>query len=96
MTTLNLPYGGDDSSPLGLSAWERLLLSADVRESVCPSLVQGGTQKGDAIRSWVLANYAKRYVPEHILEVLGLRKQLVHRWHKEERQGAFSITAGST
>ncbi len=96
MTTLNLPDGGDDSSRLGLSAWERLLLSADVREGVCALLVEGGTRKGDTIRSWVLANYAKRYVPEHILEVLGLRKRLVHRWHKEERQSAFSIAAGST
>jgi hypothetical protein len=96
MRTLNLPYCGDDSSPLGLSAWERLLLSADVRESVCASLVEGGTRKGDAIRSWVLANYATRYVPEQILEVLGLRKRLVLRWHREERQSAFSITAGST
>lgn len=93
MTTLNLPYGGDDSSPLGLSAWERLLLSADVRESGCASLVEGGTRKGDAIRSWVLANYATRYVPENILEVLGLRKQLALRWNSEDRQIAFFITA---
>jgi hypothetical protein len=96
MRTLNLPCGGDDSSRLGLSAWERLLLSADVRESVCASLVEGGTRTGDTIRSWVLANYATRYVPEQILEVLGLRKRLVLRWHREERQSAFSITAGST
>lgn len=94
MATFNLPYDGSDRSPLGLSAWERFIRSAGVSESGCASLVVDGTRKGDAIRSWVLANYATKYVPEHILELLGLRGQLVLRWHREERQGGFSITTG--
>ena len=56
MATFNLPYDGSDGSPLGLSAWERFLLSAGVPESGCASLVTGGTRKGNDIRSWVLAN----------------------------------------
>lgn len=93
MATLNRPYDSSNDFPLGLSAWERLLLNARVSESGCASLVEGGMRKGDAIRSWVLANYATKYVPENILEVLGLRKQLALRWHREDRQIAFCITA---
>ena len=92
MATFNLPYDGSDGSPFGLSAWERFLLSVGIPESGCAPLVAGGTQKGRAIRSWVLANYATRYVPEHILEVLGLRTQLALRWHREQRESAVSIT----
>jgi len=94
MTAFNLRYDGSDASASALSAWEQLLLSAGVSESGCASLVAGDTQKGNAIRSWVLANYARRYVPEQILEALGLGKQVLIRWPKEERQSAFSIATG--
>jgi hypothetical protein len=89
MATFNLPFDAGDGAPLGLSAWERFLLDAGIPESGCASLVAGCTREGNAIRSWVLANHITRYVPEHILEVLQLRKQLVPRWHREERQEHF-------
>ena len=94
MATFNLPYDGSDASSFGLSAWERFIRSAGVSESGCASLVAGGTRKGNAVRSWVLANYTTSYVPQNILEVLGLRRQLVLRWDREERESAFSMTTG--
>jgi hypothetical protein len=94
MATFHLPYDCSGGSQFAQSGWETLLLSAGVPESACASLVAGGTRKGDAIRSWVLANYATKYVPENILELLGLRGQLVLRWHREERQSGFSVTTG--
>lgn len=94
MATYNLSYDGIDGSHLRLSAWERFLLTAGVPEKSCASLVAGDTRKGKTIRSWVLANYARRYVPEDILDVLGLRKQLVLRWQREEQDGASSAATG--
>jgi hypothetical protein len=93
MSTFNLPYDGSDASTSWLSAWERFLLSAGVPEHRCASLVADGRQEGNAIRSWVLENYARRYVPEHILEVLGLTGKLALRWQREERRGEFPDTA---
>lgn len=90
MATYNLSYDGIEASQLSLSAWERFLASAGVPENSCASLVAGRTGKGKAIRSWVLANYAKRYVPEEILDLLGLQKQLVLRWQREEQEAARS------
>lgn len=90
MATYNLSYAGFETSQLRLSAWERFLVSAGVPEKSCASLVTGRTGKGKAIRSWVFANYARKYVPEDILDLLGLRKELVLRWHREEQEGAPS------
>ena len=93
MATYNLSYDGNGSYPTEPSSWEKFLLSAGVPESGCASLVASGTQKGNAVRSWVLANYASRYVPEQVLQVLGLHSQLALIWHREDRQSALSITA---
>jgi hypothetical protein len=70
--------------PTGPSAWERFLLGAGVQENTCSKVLSGRTRKGREIRSWVRQHYSKNYVPEHILEALGLRKQLVLRWQREE------------
>jgi hypothetical protein len=78
---LNFKRSGTPSGP---SAWESFLLGAGVAENACSQLLSGRTRKGREIRSWVHEHYAKNYVPEHILEVLGLRKQLVLRWQGEE------------
>jgi hypothetical protein len=94
MATFNLSYDSVDGSAVRISAWERFLLTSGVPENKCASIVAGRSRKGEAIRSWVLANYARRYVPENVLDALGLRKQLVLRWQKEERESAFSITTG--
>lgn len=96
MATYNLSYDGNGGSPTELSAWEKFLLGAGVPESGCASLVASGAQKGAAVRSWVLANYANRYVPEQVLQVLHLHRQLALTWHREDRQSALSITARET
>ena len=66
------------------SAWELFLNTAGLNERSCVSLLQGRSRKGRAIRTWVLKHYAKSYVPEDILEVLGLRGQLRLRWQGDE------------
>ena len=94
MATYNPSYDGIDGSQLRLSAWERFLVGAGVPEKSCASLVAGRTRKGKAIRSWVLENYARRYVPEEILDLLGLQKQLAVRWQREEKEAAPSAVIG--
>lgn len=66
------------------SAWETFLLSTGLNETHCVSLLKGRSRKGRAIRTWVLKHYAKKYVPEDILEMLGLRGQLRLRWQGDE------------
>lgn len=92
MATFNLSYGVSDGSSFAPSAWEKFIGSAGFSESICASLVAGGTREGSAIRSWVLANYTRRYVPEHILDALGLRRHLALKRHAEERESPFSLT----
>jgi hypothetical protein len=94
MSTFNLSYGARDDGASGRSAWEQFLLSAGVPESSCSSLVASGTRRGRAIRSWVQENYARRYVPEDILQILGLRKQLMLRWQGDERQSVLYVSRG--
>ena len=94
MSTFNLSYDARNGTVPGPSAWETFLISAGVSESSCASLVAGGTRKGCAIRSWVRENYTRRYVPEAILETLGLRKQLLDRWQEEERQRVLYVSRG--
>lgn len=76
LSTFNLSYDARENTTSRPSAWEQFLLSAGVPEGSCASLVAGSTGKGSAIRSWVQENYTRRYVPEDILEALGLHKQL--------------------
>jgi hypothetical protein len=72
------------------------LRSAGVAKSGCALVVVVSTHTGNAIRSSVLANYATSYGPEQILEVPGLRRQLVLRWQREEQESALSITTGKS
>ena len=73
-----------DSIVSGPSAWDLFLLGAGLNESSCSSLLAGRSHKGREIRSWVREHYATRYVPEEILEALGLRRQLRVRWQGDE------------
>jgi hypothetical protein len=84
MSTFGLSYHVRNNATSARSAWERFLHSSGLPESGCASLVVGGTRQGSAIRSWVRQNYASKYVPEHILEAIGLRKQLALRWQEED------------
>jgi hypothetical protein len=82
MSKFDLPFKRSDDIPTEATAWERFLLGAGVPESNCASLLTGCTRRGSAIR--VRQNYARRYVLEDILEALGLRKQLMLRWQRED------------
>ena len=73
-----------DSNVSGPSAWDLFLLGAGLNEGNCSSLLTGRSRKARAIRSWVREHYATRYVPEDILDALGLRKQLRVRWQGDE------------
>ncbi|MFZ1940032.1 MAG: hypothetical protein WBA18_03195 [Terracidiphilus sp.] len=94
MSTFRTSFAVQSTTPPGLSAWEVFLRCTGVPENSCASHVEGGTQQGTAIRSWVRENYGTRYVPEYILESLGLRKQLVQRWQGDDQQTASYVSAG--
>jgi hypothetical protein len=79
MATFDFQFNGRDDVPPEPSAWEMLLLRAGVLESNCISLLASGAQEARAIRSWVHENYSRRYVPEQILDALGLRNLLRNR-----------------
>jgi hypothetical protein len=59
------------------TAWELFLANEGIPESACRSLLNRRTEEGCAIRSWVLANYRTRFVPELVIQTLGLQ----HRHH---------------
>jgi hypothetical protein len=84
MTSINLALKQKCDLPKGPSAWESFLLGTGVAEKSCTTLIAGRTRKGRVIRAWVRDHYATKYVPENILEALGLRKQLVVRWQGED------------
>jgi hypothetical protein len=84
MKKFNLAIKRKADEPSSPSAWELFLLGAGVSESHCASLIAGRTPKGRAIRSWVCEHYSTKYVPESILDTLGLRKQLKLRWQGED------------
>jgi len=73
-----------ESNVSGPSAWDLFLLDAGLNENSCSSLLRGRSREGLAIRSWVREHYATRYVPENILEALGLRRQLRVRWQGDD------------
>jgi hypothetical protein len=93
MSTFSKSYDPGSNATSGSSAWERFLCCAGVPESGCASLVTSATGQGNAIRTRVRNHYATRYVPEHILEALGLRKQLTLRWQGDEQKNApYALT----
>lgn len=61
--------------PPAPSAWEMLLLRIGIPESCCASFLISSSRYARAIRLWVHENHSRRYVPEQILDVLGLRQQ---------------------
>jgi hypothetical protein len=84
MTKFSLTIKQNADAPSGPSAWELFLLGTGVSESSCASLLTGRSRKGRAIRSWVHEHYSTKYVPEPILDTLGLRKSLRLRWQGED------------
>ena len=64
------------------SSWEKLLDSIGIPETACTTLIGCRSQKGRAIRSWVHEHYKTNFVPETVLELLGLRYQL--KWQVED------------
>jgi hypothetical protein len=84
MARFNLANKLAVDAPSGRSAWELFLLGTGVSESTCASLLAGRSRKGRVIRAWVREHYSTRYVPESILDTLGLRKSLRLRWQGED------------
>jgi len=84
MPSIHLSIKQRNDTPPGPSAWELFLLGERVSETNCVSLLAGQSRKARAIRSWVRDHYSTRYVPEQILDAIGLRKQLRLRWQKED------------
>ena len=84
MTGINLGISHKNDAPSGPSSWELFLLGEGVPEGNCASILAGQSRKGRAIRSWVRDHYSTKYVPENVLDALGLRKQLRVRWLKED------------
>jgi hypothetical protein len=80
MAQFNSRYCCETDTSSDRSAWEKFLNSLDIPESSCVVLMAAGTQQGESIRSWVWNNYATRYVPEYILDALGLCERLIVRW----------------
>lgn len=76
-----------DDPPPAPTQWEQFLAAKGILESGCPSLLQHQSPTCLVIRSWVLAHYKRRYVPEHVIQSLGL-----HRESVPERQSSQSIT----
>jgi len=66
------------------SAWERFLADEGISESRCPSFLNCHTQERSVIQSWVLANYKTRYVPELVIQMLGLQRQLISTSRTDE------------
>jgi len=73
-----------DGNVSGASAWDLYLPGTELNENSCSSLIRRRSRKGRAIRSWVREHHATGYVPEDILEALGLRRQLRVRWQGDD------------
>jgi hypothetical protein len=84
MAKFNLTNKRKVDAASGPSAWELFLVAKGVSESNCASLLAGRSHKGRAIRSWVHEHYSTKYVPETILNTLGLRRPLRLRWQGED------------
>jgi len=84
MASINVAISHRSDVPSGPSSWELFLLGEGIPEGSCSSILAGRSRKGRAIRSWVRDHYSTKFVPESVLDALGLRKQLRFRWLKED------------
>ena len=53
--------------------WETFLRSVGVSEARVSKVVRGDGEKAIKIRSWIRANAPRRFVPEKILDDLGIQ-----------------------
>jgi hypothetical protein len=67
-----------------------LLNSIGISEAAWTALIGHKSQKGRAIRSWVRKHYTTHFVPEQVLDFLGLRYQLNLKWQAED-SGGFTL-----
>lgn len=82
MANFDLSYKYAQPSPRLRSGWEQLLASMRIDEKECATNLIRRTRKGRMIRSWTLAHYSTSYVPEWILQILGLHQRLNRRWQE--------------
>jgi hypothetical protein len=84
MARFDSPFNRRDDLPSGPSAWEIFLQNAGISESNCASLLAKRTREAHAIRAWIRENYLRKYVPEYILDAVGLHNQLRLRWQDKD------------
>lgn len=82
MASFDLTYRYAQPSLRPRSGWEQLLASMGIDEKDCTLNLIRRTQKGRMIRSWTLAHYSTSYVPEWILQILGLHHRLDRTWQE--------------
>lgn len=82
METFDLPYKYAQPSPRPRSGWEQLLASIGIDEKDCTTNLIRRTRKGQMIRSWTLAHYSTSYVPEWVLQMMGLHHRLTRTWQE--------------
>lgn len=80
MANFDLPRKLGEYSLRPQSGWEQLLARMEIDEKDCTANLVRRTRKGQAIRSWTLAHYSTSYVPEWILQILGLHHRLNRTW----------------
>ena len=76
------PYLQTASSP-ARSAWEQFLDKEGIPEFQCFSLLKDNELKGHVIRSWVLEHYKTSFVPELVIQAMGLQHQIISRLQLE-------------
>ena len=76
------PYLQIASSPTR-SAWEQFLDEEGIPEFQCFSLLKDNALKGRVIRSWVLEHYKTCFVPDRVIQAMGLQHQIMSRLQLE-------------
>lgn len=56
------------------SAWENQLTKLSLTESAASAEIQARTSTGKTLRKWVRSHYTRRFVPEPILELVGVKE----------------------
>jgi hypothetical protein len=80
MANFDLPYQNPRYSAPPRCGWEQMLANMEITENDCTSHLVTQTRKDRAIRSWTLTHYSTNYVPEWLLQMLGVHRRLSRIW----------------
>jgi hypothetical protein len=84
---------GAQFQPSVETCWEKLLENNGISETACSTLIACRSEEGHAIRAWVREHYKTNFVPEDVLESLGLRDEVNLKWKAEECDGSFPLSS---